>query len=152
MEICDQQRSPVADVLRAGLLKLNVSREDMSADMESVARFAVFQLEARLSMLTTIGQVAPLLGFLGTVSGMAVSFYTINSRAAAMNPLTMADVAGGMWQALIATIAGMTVATPTLLAYRYFIDRRDSYVIEMERLATELLHASDYWRSSAAGE
>lgn len=152
MGICDRHDCPVSEVLKAGLLKLDRPKDQMAFEMENVAQLAVAGIEARLSILSTIGQVAPLLGFLGTVSGMAATFYTINARAAAMNPLTASDIAGGIWQALITTMAGLLVAIPTLLAYRYFIDRRDGYVLEMERVATQMLNFSDHLRNDVTKE
>jgi biopolymer transport protein ExbB len=116
MEVCDRYGSPLTKVIKAGLLKFGCSKDEVMRAMEEAAPFEVATLEDRLSILSTVGQVAPLLGFLGTVCGMAVTFYTIHARSVAMNPVAPADVAGGLWQALLTTVAGLVVAVPTLIA------------------------------------
>ena len=87
-----------------------------------------------------IGNIAPLLGLLGTVTGMTASFHTIQVRAAAMNPVTPGDIAGGIWEALLTTVAGLVVAIPTFVAYNYFISRVNKTTLQMEKGAADLVH------------
>ena len=77
---------------------------------------------------------------LGTVTGLTVSFHTIQVRASSFNPVTPGDLAGGIWEALLTTVAGLLVAIPTLVVYNYLVSRVDTFVLEMERGATELLN------------
>jgi len=140
VQLCDQHRSPVARILRAGLIKYGSSRENIKESIEDVSLFEIPKLESRLSALATIAHISPLLGLLGTVTGMTSCFHTINVRAASLNPVTPGDLAGGIMQSLLTTVAGLMVAIPTFVIYNYFISRINHYVLEMERAATELVN------------
>jgi len=140
LEICNQNPSPVAKILRAGILKFGHSRDEIKEAIENVSLFEIPKLERRFTALATIAHITPLLGLLGTVTGMAGSFHTIQQRATTLNPVTPGDLAGGIWEALLTTVAGLMVAIPTYVAYRYLISRVNEYVLDMERAATELLH------------
>ena len=132
--------SPLAQILKAGILKFGSSREDIKEAMEDVSLFEIPKLEKRFTALATIAHVTPLLGLLGTVTGMTRSFYTIKELAGSMNPVTPGDLAGGIGVALLTTVAGLTVAIPTFVAYNYLVSRVNAFVLEMERGATELVN------------
>jgi len=88
IELCDANRSPVAKILKAGILKFGASREEIKESMEDTSLFEIPKLESRLNALATIAHISPLLGLLGTVTGMTASFHTIQVRAASLNPVT----------------------------------------------------------------
>ncbi len=136
--LCEQNASPVAKIMKAGIVKYGSPRHEIKEAIESEGNIEIALLEKNLPALMTISHLAPLLGLLGTVTGLAVSFYAIQTRSAAMNPVAPADIAGGMWQALLTTIFGLVVAIPTLLAYNYCVARVGSFVLDMERTACEL--------------
>ncbi len=138
--LCDANRSPVAKILRSGVLKFGASREEIKESMEDVSLFEIPKLEKHLGALVTIAHVSPLMGLLGTVTGIAGSFHTIQVRAASFNPITPSDLAGGIWEALITTVAGLLVAIPAYLTYNYFVSRVNNFILEMERAATELVN------------
>ncbi len=140
IELCNTNNSPVAKILKAGILKFGASREEIKESMEDVSLFEIPKLESRLSALATIAHISPLLGLLGTVTGMTASFHTIQVRAASLNPVTPGDLAGGIGEALLTTVAGLMVAIPTFVAYNYFVHRTNHFVLEMERGATELVN------------
>ncbi len=140
IELCDANRSPVAKILKAGILKFGAPREEIKESMEDISLFEIPKLESRLSALATIAHISPLLGLLGTVTGMTASFHTIQVRAASLNPVTPGDLAGGIGEALLTTVAGLMVAIPTFVAYNYFVHRTNHFVLEMERGATELVN------------
>jgi len=140
IELCDASRSPVAKILKAGILKFGAPREEIKECMEDISLFEIPKLESRLSALATIAHISPLLGLLGTVTGMTASFHTIQVRAASLNPVTPGDLAGGIGEALLTTVAGLMVAIPTFVAYNYFVHRTNHFVLEMERGATELVN------------
>ena len=140
IQICDLSRSPVAKILKAGILKFGSSREEIKEHMEDMSLFEIPKLESRLAVLATIAHITPLLGLLGTVTGMTMSFYTIQARSGALQAVTSADLAGGIGQALLTTMAGLLVAIVTYVAYNYFIHRIDRFVLEMQRGAIELIH------------
>ena len=138
--LCEHNNSPVAKIMKAGIVKYGASREDIKEAMEGASLYEIPKLEKRLSVLSTIAHLAPLLGLLGTVVGMTVSFQAIQTRSLAMNPASSGDLAGGIWQALLTTVFGLIVAIPTLLAYNYCIARVNGFVIEMERAATDVIN------------
>lgn len=140
LQLCDADRSPVAKIIKAGILKFGCSRDEIKEGMEDVSLYEIPKLESRLSALATIAHIAPLLGLLGTVTGMTASFHTIQVRAASLNPVTPGDLAGGIGEALLTTVAGLMVAIPAFVAYNYFVNRINGFIIEMERSATELLN------------
>ena len=140
IDLCDSNRSPVAKILKAGILKFGASREEIKESIEDSSLFEIPKLESRLNALATIAQISPLLGLLGTVTGMTTSFHTIQVRAAGLNPVTPGDLAGGIGEALITTVAGLMVAIPTYVAYNYFVHRTNTFVLEMEHGATELVN------------
>ena len=138
--LCEQSPFPVAKIIKAGVLKFGSSRDILREDMGSAGHWETSILERNLAILSTVSHIAPLLGLLGTVIGMTNSFYIIQSRAAALNPVTQGDIAGGIWQALLTTIFGLVVAVPTTLAFNFFVVRVNHYVDEMERTASELIN------------
>ncbi len=138
--LCDTNPSPVAKIFRAGLIKFGSTREDIKEQMENISLIEIPKLEIRLNALATIANISPLLGLLGTVTGMLSCFHTIQMRAASFNPVTPGDLAGGIGEALLTTVAGLIIAIPTYMAYNYFIEHVNRVVLEMERGATELLN------------
>jgi len=140
IELCDRNNSPVAKILKSGILKFGATRVEIKESMEDISLFEIPKLESRLSALATIAHISPLLGLLGTVTGMTASFHTIQVRAASLNPVSPGDLAGGIGEALLTTVAGLIVAIPTFVAYNYFVHRTNHFVLEMERGATELVN------------
>lgn len=111
-----KEKTPLGDILATGLLYRQYGLESMTMHMQNRASVQVHQLEKNINMLGTIGAIAPLLGLLGTVLGIISSFLAITDGA--MQDPTM--LAAGVSQALITTAAGMIVAIPALVGYRYF--------------------------------
>ena len=140
MDACDNNPSPVAKIFKAGVAKFGSSRDEIKEAMENISLFEIPKLEKRLAALATIANIAPLLGLLGTVTGMCGSFQMIQIRSSAMSPVTPADLAGGIWEALLTTVAGLMVAIPTFVAYNYCVSRVDQTILDMERGATELVN------------
>lgn len=126
----------------AGMLDMG---KDYSIDYElheaehKLVRFATFyvrNLEQRLNWLAIIGNIAPLLGLLGTVTGMIKVFMGIQNMQGQVNPSALA---GGIWEALITTAAGLIVAIPTIIAYHYFEDRIDDITSALKELISDIL-------------
>ncbi len=140
LELCDRTKGPVANILKAGILKHDRPRPEIREAIEDAAIHEVPRLERNLPVLSTVAQVAPLLGLLGTVTGLVKAFQVIESKTTAMNPVNPGDLAGGIWQALLATTFGLCVAIPTYVAYNYLASRVDGFVLDMERSATDLLN------------
>jgi biopolymer transport protein ExbB len=134
VKICEQYQGPVASIMKAGLLKYGQSKDDVEKTIENAALYEMGRLERGLAVLATTANVAPLLGFLGTVTGMIKSFDQL-AKVGLSNP---AAVAAGISEALITTAAGLIIAIPVQLAYNYFMTRINRFVRDIET-ATNML-------------
>jgi len=137
--ICEEYRSPVASICKAALLKYGQPREQIEKSMENAAIHEVAYLEKFLIVLATIASIAPLLGFLGTVVGMVLSFDVI-AQHGLNNP---GLVAKGISQALLTTAYGLIVAFFTQPFYNYFTSRIAAYTREIETAANILFETFD---------
>jgi len=126
-----QASSPLGSILAAGIANRHENRDVMKESIEDTGRHIVHELERYLNTLGTIAAITPLLGLLGTVIGMIKVFATITTQGVG-NP---GALAGGISEALITTAAGMSVAIPTLMFYRYFRGRVRMLVLKMEQEA-----------------
>ncbi len=132
-----QQNSPLGRVLAAGLANRHRPRDVMMERLEDTGRHVVHELERFLNTLGTIASISPLLGLLGTVTGIIKAFNAITQGG--MGDPRM--LSGGISEALLTTAAGLLVAIPALIAYRYLRGRVDRIVIEMEKDAIQLADA-----------
>jgi biopolymer transport protein ExbB len=131
------QSSPFGQVLAAGLAYRHAPRDVLKEVVEDSGRHVVHELERYLNALGTIAAISPLLGLLGTVSGMIRSFTAITTEGVG-NPTVLA---GGISEALITTAAGLTVAIPALIAYRYLRGRVDGLVVKIEKESMRFIEA-----------
>src|SRR5579872_3821501 len=132
-----EQNSPLGKLLAAGLANRHRPREIMMERLEDTGRHVVYELERFLNTLGTIAAISPLLGLLGTVTGIIKAFNALQAGAAG-DPRMLS---GGIAEALIATAAGLCVAIPALISYRYLRGRVERFVIEMEKDAIKLADA-----------
>ncbi|MFH1837684.1 MAG: MotA/TolQ/ExbB proton channel family protein [Candidatus Omnitrophota bacterium] len=137
---CNVMPGPIAQILKAGILKHDRSRMEIKAAIEDAGLHEVPRLEKNLGALATIAHITPLLGLLGTVTGMIRAFQVIEQKAVALMPVNPGDLAGGIWEALITTVAGLAVAIPTYVAYNFLVSKVDGFVLEMEKSATDLIN------------
>lgn len=135
IKICEQYRGPVASIMKAGLLKYGQPKEDIEKTIENAALYEMGRLERGLIVLATTANVAPLLGFLGTVTGMIKSFKAL-AEAGLSDP---GRVAAGISEALITTAAGLIIAIPIQLMYNYFMSRINKFVRDIETATNMLL-------------
>ncbi|HEX9733352.1 MAG TPA: MotA/TolQ/ExbB proton channel family protein [Thermoanaerobaculia bacterium] len=135
IKICEQYRGPLASIMKAGLLKYGEPKEDIEKTIETASLHEIGRLEKRLVFLSSTANVAPLLGFYGTVSGMIRSFEALAEQGLS-NP---AAVASGISEALVTTAAGLLVAIPTQLAYNYFMNSINKSVRDIETSTNMLL-------------
>lgn len=129
--------SPLGRVLAAGLALRDAPREVMKERIEDVGRHVAHELERYLNTLATIAAIAPFLGLLGTVSGLIRVFSSITADGMG-NP---AALAGGISEALITTFAGLALAIPALVAYRWFRGRVLELVLRIEEEVMRLMDA-----------
>ena len=139
------QTSPLGQMLAAGLANRHAPRELIKESIEDAGRHAVHDLERFLGALGTIAAISPLLGLLGTVIGMIKVFAAITANGVG-NP---GILAGGISEALITTAAGLSVAIPALIAYRYLRSRVDGLVVQMEKETIKFLETVVSHQASA---
>ena len=133
---CMQEKSPVANIVRKGLKKYRYGHDRVKDAIENAGSQEISKLEKGLPVLASVAGIAPLLGFLGTVTGMIQAFMTIQDLAGAANP---SDLAGGIWEALITTAFGLIVGIPALALYNYFLSSVKKLVGEMETVANDVI-------------
>ena len=100
INFCSKTEAPLANILRKGLTKYPEGQERIREAIENAGKEETFKLEHRLGILASVAGIAPLLGFLGTVTGMIAAFRTIEQLSGAVNP---SDLAGGIWEPLFTT-------------------------------------------------
>ena len=127
---------PIAAITKAGLERHNRPRIEIKEAIESAGKTAIYQLEKYLGVLATIATAAPLIGFLGTVTGMIRAFMRIETLGGNVNASVLA---GGIWEALITTATGLTVGIPALIFYNYLQGRVEKFVFQMEEASVDLL-------------
>jgi len=135
LEVCQRTRGPIAAILHSGLLRASRGPEAVQKAIETSGTIEMSFLEKGLVWLATISTVAPLLGFLGTVSGMISAFAAI----AAAEQVSAKLVAKGIQEALITTATGLIIAVPVSIAHSYFVSQIDRFIIEMEEASAELV-------------
>jgi biopolymer transport protein ExbB len=132
-----RESSPLGQVLAAGIAQRHASREVIKESIEDSGRHVVHELESFLNTLGTIAAITPLLGLLGTVSGMIKAFTAITTQGVG-NPTVLA---GGIAEALITTAAGLAIAIPSVIAYRYLRGRVNRLVVLIEKESIQLVDA-----------
>lgn len=140
LEACDNTGAPISHILKAGILKYDRTRDQIKEAIEDASLYEIPKLERNLSALATIAHISPLLGLLGTATGMVRSFQAIQAKSSSFYPVSPGDLAGGIWEALLSTVAGLIVAIPAFAAYNYLVSRINNFVLEMEKASTELVN------------
>jgi len=141
------QGSALGQILAAGLINRDYERAIMKDSIEETGRHVVHELQRYLDTLGTVAAISPLLGLLGTVIGMVKVFAAITTHGVG-NPTVLA---GGIAEALITTAAGLTVAIPALIGYRFYSSRVDTLVVDMEKEAIKLVEAL-HRRQASSGQ
>lgn len=140
MGYCMEEKSPISNIIRRGLKKIKFGRKRVLEAIEVAGKQEISKLEKGLSTLATVAGAAPMLGFLGTVTGMIAAFMKIQELQGSASP---ADLASGIWEALLTTAFGLFVGIPALALYNYFVSNINKIVLDMERVATDILDVLD---------
>jgi biopolymer transport protein ExbB len=135
MRVCESARGPIANMLHAGLMRAHHGPEAVEKAIHTAGSIEMAFLERGLLALATLSNMAPLLGFLGTITGMIKALTAIE----AANQVSAAIVAKGVQEALVCTAAGLVVAVPLSAFYAYFVLAIDRFVLEMEGSSSELV-------------
>jgi biopolymer transport protein ExbB len=137
LELTRDSNTPAAKILYAGLERHDEGTERVMKAIENQGLIELSKLEKGLVVLATLTNIAPLLGFLGTVIGMIIAFQSIELAGEVEATL----VAGGIKVALLTTAFGLAIAIPVSIAHNYFVSRIDSLVIDMEESAQKMIDA-----------
>ncbi len=137
VSICDATPGPVARLVKVAILNRERGRDGVREALEEAGLVEVPRLEEKLNLLATIAQLTPLMGLLGTVFGFINIFLLLNKQGP---HAPMELLAGGIWEALICTAAGLAVAIPCYAAYNYLVSRVNAIVLDMEKAATEIVN------------
>lgn len=137
VSICEETPGPVAHIMRAAILHGDRERAQIRQAIEGAGLAEIPRLERNVALLATIAQITPLLGLLGTILGLMETLWVAHQKA----PLIFAgDLAGGMWQALITSAAGLAVGIPAYAGYNLLVHRLERLVLDMERASGSILN------------
>ncbi len=136
IEICESTPGPVSSLVYKALIKSDKPPDVIRENIQDEANQIIPYLEKYLGVLATIATVAPLLGLLGTVTGLIKAFMVIEAKSGLVNP---ADLARGIWEALITTVAGLVVSIPAYLGYNYIVSRVNGLINDMERATSRMM-------------
>ncbi len=134
--ISEETPGPIAAITKAGLKKHDRPRDEIKDAIENAAQSEVYHLEKYLGILGTIAAIAPLIGFLGTVTGMIRAFIQIQTLGGNVDASVLA---GGIWEALITTAAGLSVGIPALILYNWLQSKVEHHVFEMQESSSDLM-------------
>jgi biopolymer transport protein ExbB len=134
--MCQTVDAPMARMVEKGLSRIGKPLNDVHAAVENVGNLEVQKLEKNLSLLASIAGLAPMIGLLGTVIGMIMSFSAMSSTTSTVNPALLAD---GIYHALIATAFGLMVGIIAYGGYNYLVSRLSNVVYKMENTTVEFI-------------
>lgn len=133
---CDDFDKPLARIIKAGIKRLGRPIRDIEDAIDNAGKKEIFFLEKRMNWLATIAGVAPLIGFTGTVTGMIEAFMDIQSLQGSVNP---SELAGGIWEALITTAAGLIVGLIAFGFYNFLLGKINRSIFELENASADFI-------------
>ena len=146
--ICRSTPGPVARVIVAAIMRHDLPRTDLKQIVQEAGQLEVPHLEKNLRLLATVAQITPLIGLLGTVSGMISAFVTVSSQG---GYVTASTLSSGVYQSLLTTAGGLVVAIPAFVAYSYLSSRVNALLHDMERAGIEIVNLLMDHRSGSGG-
>lgn len=132
--LCTATNNPAARMVEKGISRIGKPMRDIVSSIENVGKLEIYQLEKRLSFLATTAGVAPMIGFLGTTLGMVKTFNAMKT-----NGVEIANLSGGIMEAMVTTIAGLVVGIIAYGAYNYLVAKVDKVIHNMEGASIEFL-------------
>ena len=134
--VCAQTSTPVARMIEKGLSRLGSPLKNIEVSIENVGKIEIYKLEKNLGVLATISGVAPMIGFLGTVTGMIQAFIAIAQEEGSVSPKLLSS---GIYEAMVTTAAGLTVGIIAYLGYNFLVTRMQKVIHRMEYSAIEFI-------------
>ncbi len=148
LSMCERYNGSFANIIRVGLENRNLPRDEIKEALNDQGRQEVHTLERGLVMLETIAAISPLLGLLGTVIGILKVFNVIS----VMGVGQASALSGGISEALITTIVGLSIGIPAVVVYNYFSNKAEGLVLEIEKYSSILLRKVISFKSSGREE
>ena len=136
LTLCQSYTNPVSRMIEKGVQRIGRPLQDISTSIENVGKLEIYKMEKGLPTLATVAGAAPMLGFLGTVTGMIRAFYDISNAG---NNIDVSLLSAGMYQALVTTVAGLVVGIIAYFAYNYLVARVEKVVNKLEATSTEFM-------------
>ncbi len=133
---CESKEKPLTRILMHGLERLGRPISEIQDAVHAAGKYETFELEKRTDLLASVAGIAPMLGFLGTVTGMIRAFQEIQRLQGNVNPSVLA---GGIWEALLTTAAGLVVGILAYFFFNFLLGRINRLVNDLERSATEFI-------------
>ena len=134
--LCAVTSTPVAKMVEKGIARIGSPLKNIEASIENVGKIEIYNLEKNLSLLATISGAAPMIGFLGTVTGMIQAFMAIAQEEGAVSPKLLSS---GIYEAMITTAAGLVVGILSYLAYNYLVTRVAKLIHNMEYVSINFI-------------
>ena len=134
--LCQSTDNPVAAMIEKGISRIGRPLNDVNAAIENVGRLEVYKLERGLPALASVSGGAPMIGFLGTVIGMVQAFHQMSTAG---NNIDVGALSGGIYTALITTVAGLIVGIIAFFAYNTLVAKVDKVINTMEASSTEFI-------------
>lgn len=134
--LCAQTNSPISRMLEKGISRIGHPLKNIEASIENVGKIEIARLEKGLSGLATVAGAAPMLGFLGTVTGMIGAFIAIAQAEGSISPKLLS---GGIYEAMVTTAAGLIIGLPAYVGYNFLVAKIDSIVHDMEYSSIEFI-------------
>jgi len=136
LSVCKQEDSPTSRMIEKGLKRIGKPIKDIEVAIENVGKLELLQLEKRLATMATIAGVAPMIGFLGTVTGMIRAFYNLANAGTNVDPGLLA---GGIYEAMLTTAAGLSVGIIAYIGYNVLVAMVEKVIYKMEATSVAFL-------------
>ena len=148
ISICQQNKGAFASIIQVGLLNKDLSKNDLKELITDQGRQEIRSLQKGLGVIETIAGIAPLLGLLGTVVGMIKVFTVISEQGLGQTQA----LSGGISEALITTVVGLSIGIPSLVMYNYFTDKAENLILDIEKFTSQLVRKLAKFQTDSATE
>lgn len=135
-KLCQEENSPIARMIEKGLTRIGSPLKNIEVSIENVAKIELYRLERNLSTMATVSGAAPMIGFLGTVTGMIQAFIAIAQEEGSVSPKLLS---AGIYEAMITTAAGLTVGIVAYIGYNFLIAQLQKVIHKMEYTSIDFI-------------
>lgn len=146
LEYCRSDASPIANIVAAGIRRFGESPDRIEKSVQEAGEREISMLRKYFRSLSVVASIAPLMGLLGTIFGMIIAFQTVATAGEALGKAEL--LARGIYQAMITTAAGLSLAIPVMIAYHYLSSKVERLVLEMDQMAIDFLEDCGYGERS----